>query len=144
MSKFLIGGLVAIFVLGIAGFFLFPNNQKSSTNETGQIESSPFGRSEYKGKVLAGTNSKYVEFNSEDYEKAKMMGKIIFLDFYANWCPICRVEAPDILSGFNALDSNEIVGFRVNFNDSETDEAEKALAKEFETPGTESFALTFG
>ncbi len=89
-------------------------------------------KTSYTGKVLAGKNAQYLEFNTEDYEKAKADGKIVFLDFYATWCPVCRAEAPVINEGFNELDSDKVVGFRVNYKDNETSDAEKALAKEFE------------
>ncbi len=88
----------------------------------------------YKGKVLAGKISPYLEFNQADYEKAQKEGKIVFLDFYANWCPICRAEAPEIHSGFDSLTTDKIVGFRVNFKDSDTDENEKKLAEKYEIP----------
>lgn len=85
----------------------------------------------YQGKVLAGSSSLFLEFNKTDYEKALSEEKIIFLDFYANWCPICRAEAPAIHEGFEGLTTDKVIGFRINYNDSETDSNEKALAKQF-------------
>ena len=61
-------------------------------------------------------------------------GKIIVLDFYANWCPICRAEAPELKAGFDSLMTDAVIGFRVNFNDSDTDDDEKALAKQLAIP----------
>ncbi|MEO6509113.1 MAG: thioredoxin family protein [Patescibacteria group bacterium] len=90
--------------------------------------------SSYTGKVLAGTSSPYLEFNQKDYEMAQKSGKTIFLDFYANWCPICRAEAPDLQAGFNTLKSDQVVGFRVNWQDDQTDENEKRLSSEFKVP----------
>ena len=55
-------------------------------------------------------------------------GKVVFLDFYANWCPICREESPILNSGFDGLQTDKIIGFRVNWNDSDTSADEKALA----------------
>lgn len=124
----------AVTVLVFGAIIVF-SNQKSTTispeekaaNEEKKIEG-------YLGKVLAGNSSPFLEFNKEDYEKALKSDKIIFLDFYANWCPICRAEEPLINDGFNSLTKNRIIGFRVNFNDSETDEYEKKLAKDFNVP----------
>ena len=39
---------------------------------------------EYKGKVLAGTTTKYLDFNKEDYDKALKENKKILLNSYAN------------------------------------------------------------
>lgn len=140
MNKNLFIG-IGIFIV-VAGALLFflqsqKSNQQSSTatssdqNPASQEVTSAPG---YTGALLAGTNSPYLEFNKADYEKALSSDKIVFLDFFANWCPVCRDEAPEIESGFNELTTDQIVGFRVNFNDSETDEHEKALAKQFNIP----------
>lgn len=85
-------------------------------------------------RILAGEVSLFTEFRQEDYEKALSENKIIFLDFYANWCPICRAEEPFIHEGFNKLTTDSVAGFRVNFEDSETDENEKKLSKQFNVP----------
>lgn len=85
----------------------------------------------YSGQQIAGTVSPYIVFNSKDYEKALAEGKTVFLEFYASWCPVCRGEAPDIEAGFNQLNDPNVVGFRVNYNDPDTDDTEKALAQEY-------------
>lgn len=87
--------------------------------------------SSYKGKVLAGTTSKYLEFNKEDYDKALKDNKKILLYFYANWCPICKKEQPNTFAAFNEVNDHDLIGFRVNYRDSDTDADEEALAKEF-------------
>lgn len=85
----------------------------------------------YTGNLIAGIVTPYLDFKKADYEKALSEGKIIVLNFYANWCPVCRAEAPDVKAGFDSLNNENVVGFRVNYNDPDTDESEKALAKEF-------------
>jgi len=137
---------VIAFVLGIViliGGFLFLQNQsgkQQKSDQSGMVEEkqevtgsdkATQNQSGYVGNVIAGEISPYLDFKKQDYEKAIRDGKIVFLNFYANWCPICRAEAPDINEGFNSLTTDKIVGFRVNYNDSETDEDEKILAKQF-------------
>jgi len=85
----------------------------------------------FTGALLAGSETPLLDFTKSDYDKALASKKIIVLYFYANWCPICKAEFPKMQSAFNSFSSNEIVGFRVNFNDNETDQYEKDLARQF-------------
>jgi len=83
-------------------------------------------KEEFSGKELA---KNYYEFSKHDYELAQ--DKIILLYFYADWCPICEAEQEQTFAAFNEIDNENIVGFRVNYRDSETDDDEVAIAKDF-------------
>ena len=85
----------------------------------------------YTGTVLAGKSAPLIDYNKADYDAAIKSGKLIVLYFYASWCPICRAEFPVMQGAFNELSSDGVVGFRVNYNDSDTDLNEKALASQF-------------
>ena len=86
----------------------------------------------YTGAVLAGNTTKIIDFNQSDYETAVANQETVVLYFYANWCPICRHEvATALYPAFNELSDPDVIGFRVNYNDSETDNNEEALAKKF-------------
>ncbi len=104
----------------IGGFLLF--SQKTSKEQV---------RTQQESQILAGKQAQYMVFTKNEYEKALKSGKVVFLDFYANWCPICREEDPQFKAGFNSLTTDRVVGFRVNYNDTDTDEDEKKLAQEF-------------
>lgn len=86
---------------------------------------------DYQGELLAGSESPYLAFTKEDYQKALDEDKTILLYFYANWCPTCRAEQPHTEGAFNELQDENIVGFRVNYKDSDTEQAEEDLAREF-------------
>ena len=137
MNKNLI--IVGVVIITLFGFVFFINQKPQIQNENNK-PSQPVSLdkskmiSGYSGKVLAGNKTPYIIFNKTDYDKAVSDNKIIFLDFYANWCPICRGEAPEIISAFDSLTSDNVVGFRVNYNDSDTDSDEKALAEKLEIP----------
>jgi len=85
----------------------------------------------FSGAVLAGTSAPLLDYNKSDYDKAIAANKKIAIYFYANWCPTCKKEFPKMQSAFNHLNRDDVVGFRVNFNDSDTDSSEKELAKQF-------------
>lgn len=128
---------VAIVVILGIGLLIKGSNSKTGVNQNPTSQtSSEEGKSVegYSGRVLAGSSSPYIVFNKTDYDKAQSLGKVVLLDFYANWCPICRTEQPEIRSGFDSLTSDKVVGFRVNYNDSDTDNDEKALATQFKIP----------
>jgi len=84
-----------------------------------------------KSLILAGSSSLLLDFTRSDYEEAVASGKLVVLYFYANWCPLCKEEFPKMQSVFDALLRNNVVGFRVNYKDSDTDLDEIELAKQF-------------
>jgi len=81
--------------------------------------------------LLAGDSSKYYRFNKAHYESSLEEGKVIFLDFHANWCPICKREQPKIFAAFNDLNNPNVVGYEVHFNDGETTKDDKEMAKKY-------------
>ena len=81
--------------------------------------------------VLAGKSAPLIDFTKADYDTAVKSDKLVVLYFYANWCPICVAEFPVMQSVFNELTTDKVIGFRVNYNDNQTDDDEKNLAREF-------------
>jgi thiol-disulfide isomerase/thioredoxin len=99
--------------------------------ENAMMEKGSMMDSSYTGKVLAGTEStKYLDFTKADYDKALKDKKKILLYFYASWCPTCKKEQPETFAAFNELNDPDLIGFRVNFRDSDTDADEEQLAKD--------------
>ena len=75
--------------------------------------------------------AQYLAFDKKEFENAKSENKVILLDFYANWCPVCRLENPKIRSALKEFKSNEVVAFQVHYNDGDVTEEHIALAKEY-------------
>ncbi|NCS99450.1 thioredoxin family protein [Candidatus Parcubacteria bacterium] len=141
--------LLLMFVLVLTlGAYLFLSNKESSESETvdmsQEIPMSELGsvydpvidevdsENEYQGRVLAGGDSPFIEFNKEDYDHALASDKIIFLYFYAKWCPSCKAENRDAtIPAFDEYSGENIIGFRVNYNDRDTDDFEESLAENF-------------
>lgn len=85
----------------------------------------------FEGTILSGSAAPLLDFTKSDYDAALKTDKLIVLYFYANWCPICKAEFPKMQEVFNELSTDKVIGFRVNYNDDQTDNDEKNLAREF-------------
>lgn len=82
--------------------------------------------------VIAGSSAPLLEFDQRDYEAATKSGRLVVLYFYANWCPICKAEFADAVKpAFNSYSGDDVVGFRVHFNDDAVTPEMEALAREF-------------
>ena len=74
--------------------------------------------------------STFVDFTQAAYEKALADKKPIYLYFHANWCPTCKAQNPTVNEVFSQH-MGGVAGFRVSYNDSDTNDEERALAKTF-------------
>src|SRR3990167_10457972 len=102
----------------------------TSTNKEKETDGAMMAK--YTGTVLAGKSAPLLDFTKADYDVAVKSDKLIILYFYASWCPICKAETANALyPEFNELTLDKVVGFRVNYNDNQTDNDEKNLAREF-------------
>ena len=143
-----IGIIAVILVVIVIGYFsnmqrdsAIPGEEKIMEDGKEMIEKETEGMMdkngsamEFSGAVLAGKNAPLLDFKKADYDAALKTDKLIALYFYANWCPICKAEFPQMQTAFNELTADNVIGFRVNYNDDETDADEKALAREFGVP----------
>ena len=122
MNKTVIA-IVVVLIIGVGIFFITrsPSNQQTPKPQSG----SPTGE------VLAGKTSLLYDFSKAKYDEAIKSDKLVVLYFYADWCPICREEVPKMYAAFNELTTDKVIGFRVNYNDSDTDADEQKLASEY-------------
>lgn len=146
-----IGGILLIFI--ILGSFYYASNMrqviepeeetvvdntgdslKPNENNDAGTEADSSDKTTFSGKVLAGKIAPLLDFDKADYEQAIASDKLVVLYFYASWCPTCRAEFPKMQKVFNDLNTDQVIGFRVNYNDSDTDDYEKELARQFGVP----------
>lgn len=107
------------------GTMVKPTSTNTEKKEDGAM------MAKYTGTVLAGKSAPLLDFKKADYDAAVKSDKLVVLYFYANWCPICKVEFPNAQAAFNELTTDKVVGFRVNYKDSDTDDDEVSLARQF-------------
>jgi thioredoxin 1 len=63
----------------------------------------------------------YVPFDQMKFETAQEQGKVIYLEFYASWCPSCRAQDPAIRSAFEQMKQKQeryqnVAGFQVDYD----------------------------
>lgn len=69
---------------------------------------------------------KYVTYSEGILESTKENRRVLF--FYASWCPTCRPADKSFIDN-EANIPEDVVVIRVNYNDPDTDQEEKDLAK---------------
>jgi thiol-disulfide isomerase/thioredoxin len=132
--KYIILAIVVI-VLILGGVAYFTNQPEEEDSKTADEKTMMEKKDESTMKEMAATEKKaaatLLDFTKADYDAAVKTDKLVVLYFYANWCPICKAEFPVMQKAFNELTTDKVIGFRVNYNDDQTDNDEKNLAKQF-------------
>lgn len=72
--------------------------------------------------------SRYVKYSKAALDASTNTRRVLF--FYANWCPTCRPADANFSDNKDRI-PEDVTLIRVNYNDSETDQQEKDLAKKY-------------
>lgn len=72
--------------------------------------------------------SRYVEYSKAALDNSSGNRRVLY--FYANWCPTCRPTDADLKANESKI-PEDVVVIRVNYNDPDTDQEEKDLAKKY-------------
>ena len=72
--------------------------------------------------------SRYIQYSKSALEQAVGGRRVLY--FYANWCPTCRPADVNLRENAAQIPEDMTV-VRVNYNDSDTDREEKALANQY-------------
>ncbi|MEO8581420.1 MAG: thioredoxin domain-containing protein [Patescibacteria group bacterium] len=112
----------AIFVLAGCSQTTPAKVEMRSENVPGEPESSS------SEKVKMKTDGRYEPFTPEVLADASNSRRVLF--FYANWCPTCKPANESFIKN-EQLIPQDVKLIRVNYNDSDTDQTEKDLAKKY-------------
>lgn len=93
---------------------VLPRNQETALKKEPVRENSPSGT--------------YTPFTPEVLASSTETRRVLF--FYANWCPTCK-PADESFAQKTAQLPPDVTVIRVNYNDNQTDQAEKDLAKKY-------------
>jgi thiol-disulfide isomerase/thioredoxin len=71
---------------------------------------------------------RYIEYSKSALDSSANNRRVLY--FYANWCPICRPADIDFQQNENKI-PEDVTVIRVNYDDTDTDQEEKALANKY-------------
>lgn len=117
--------VMAVIIFGAIGIGVY-TIVKPSKDQLEQTDTSMV-RNEVKG---------YVPFSPEVFNSSINTRRVLF--FYANWCPICLPADTSFSENADKIPADVTI-IRVNYNDSDTDQAEKDLAKQYEVAYQHTF-----
>ena len=128
----IIGILIILSVLGI-GTFVF--SQKTAVpqaeNIDTDIENNQAADTQQKtaaSQAIVQNAPRYIEYTKSAFDGAANKRQVLL--FYANWCPTCRPADASFLQNKNQI-PEDVTLIRVNYNDTDTDAEEKALAQKY-------------
>lgn len=136
-KKVLIILIVATIFALIFGGIIYINQKNSPDSSMDLKDNEMKTSSDQSNSTNTSLNSKYIEYASSTLQNNT--GKRV-LFFYANWCPTCRPVDAEIQANSDKI-PEELTIIRVNYNDTDTDQAEKELARKYNVTYQHTFVL---
>ena len=107
--------IITIFLLVAFGFGAYMFYQKPPAQKDDVV-------------MVNSGESRYVEHSKTALAKAAGNRRVLF--FYASWCPTCQPTDANLKENTGRI-PEDLTVIRVNYNDPETDQEEKDLAKKY-------------
>lgn len=134
-SKILTVILIIVAIVGGVVFYQLTGPQSNTPQSQNQNDSTgtiPEGSDQdvdaSDNPTSPNAESSYVVYSKEVLANTVSKRRVIY--FYANWCPTCKV-ANEEFSETPSRIPEDIVVIRANYNDTDTDQDEQALARKY-------------
>ncbi len=79
-------------------------------------------------KMMRADSSRYVEYSKAVLDQSADKRRVLY--FYATWCPSCKQANEDFTANPSKI-PEDVVVIRTNYNDPNTDQEEKDLARKY-------------
>lgn len=128
-------GLILL-VLGVGVYLIsfsgVQNNQQPTITEESSMDSDQQVMADEvmidtSTQMMDGSKGSYLPFSPEVFSTAQGR-RVLF--FYASWCPTCKPVDQKLSENISKIPADVTV-LRVNYNDPDTDQAEKELAQKY-------------
>lgn len=119
---------VAAIVIGFGGFALLRNSDDLDSVTKNDNKTPEEVIIEKSDTETTKNDSRYVEYSNRVLDITSSNRRVLF--FYANWCPTCRPADVNFKESTSMI-PEDVTVIRVNYNDTETDQEEKDLAKQY-------------
>jgi thioredoxin 1 len=126
--------LLAVMVVGSVGFFALKSTNasrlvgKDGINKVEVVMENPDGSMVEEDETMMEEGQRYLDYSPEAFVAANSTRRVLF--FHANWCPTCGPADVSFIEGMEKIPSDVTV-FKVDYNDTETDQLEEDLAEEY-------------
>jgi thiol-disulfide isomerase/thioredoxin len=130
--------VLLVLVVGSVGAYVFLNRDRTQSPVESMMaedvvtEDEAMTSAEDREVIEAGStivaNERYVSFTPQVLASSANTRRVLF--FYANWCPTCRPADAEFMENATSL-PDDVTLIRVNYNDPDTDQAEKDLAQKY-------------
>lgn len=114
---------IGLIVLTLIGLGLYIATNKNTTPPSSTLQEQKGDDSNFDSSSL-----KYIEYSSSALQSSINNRRVLF--FYANWCPTCKPADQNFKTNLDKI-PEDVTLIRVNYNDSETERAEKDLSKKY-------------
>jgi len=124
----------AVIIIVAAGAYMFTQNTSKSSDTMMKTDQTMMPKDEKSSQTTdmmeedKKVDSAYIEYTKSAFENSSANRRVLF--FYASWCSTCKPADASFMQNMNKI-PEDVTLIRVNYNDPDTDQEEKDLAKKY-------------